>query len=132
MNIEGVWFNELNSVVEFIVDGITLSGTYQSKVGDVSGIYNLTGQLNLSTETGQALGFVVLWQNEHMDSNAVTSWSGQAQIVDGEEKIVTTWLLTAEQKNSDNDWKSTLIGQDIFTRNPPENKSKGVKAFPQQ
>ena len=131
MNIEGKWYNELGSQVDFEIKGNLLSGKYQTAVGDASGIYLLTGQLNASQEVSQALGFVVVWQNEHKDSNSVTSWSGQAQEIDGEDVITTTWLLTSETE-ADEDWQSTLIGKDVFKREPQKLKNikKAAKPFP--
>ncbi len=131
MNIDGIWYNELGSQVNFAVSGNQLTGTYQTAVGDAIGIYQLIGQVNTSIETGQALGFVVVWQNENKDSNSVTTWSGQAQEIDGEDIITTTWLLTAETE-IDGDWESTLVGKDVFTRNPQNKRSikKSAKPFP--
>ncbi len=81
-------------------------------------------------------GFSLLFNNSCGSSDSVTSLSGQVQIIDGKEKIVTSWLLTT-QTDEDDDWHSTLIGKDVFTREPkPEDKiiksiSKGVKhSFP--
>jgi hypothetical protein len=48
----------------------------------------------------------------------VTGWSGQYQIIDGQETIVAMWLLTIQQRPAD-DWKSTLVGRDTFTRAAP-------------
>jgi hypothetical protein len=33
-------------------------------------------------------------------------------------KILTTWLLTQQTKPAD-EWESTLIDQDVFTKNKP-------------
>lgn len=121
MNIEGIWFNELGSQVFFQVNGNQLTGTYQTAVGDAEGTYPLVGQINTSVNTGQALAFVVVWEKVDEDSNSATAWCGQAQVIDGEDVIVTTWLLTDETEEGD-DWKSTLVGKDIFTRNPQRKK----------
>jgi hypothetical protein len=49
----------------------------------------------------------------------VTAWSGEYRVkhTDGadQEVLKTTWLLTIETKEAD-EWKSTLVGQDVFTR----------------
>ncbi len=131
MDISGIWYNELGSQVEFVVNGSQLTGRYQTTVGNASGYYALVGQINLSGELENALGFVIVWQNEQSDSNSVTAWSGQAQEVDGEEVISTMWLLTSET-DVDADWESTLIGKDVFTRNPQvkKNTRKAAKPFP--
>lgn len=66
----------------------------------------------------------------------MTTWCGQAQLISGIETIVMAWLLTSETDAYD-DWHSTFINKDIFTRSPiekskiQENFSKGFKeAFP--
>ncbi len=123
MDISGLWYNELTSQVEFQVNGNRVIGKYWTAVGDAVGEYSLIGQINNSNNLGQVIGFVVLWQNEFRGANAVTTWSGQVQLDDnGDETIVTTWLLTLET-DVDSDWKSTLIGKDTFTRNP-QNKNQ--------
>jgi len=129
MEIEGKWYNELGSVVNFEVNGGQLSGIYHTAVGDAEGIYPLTGRINTSVETGQAIGFVVVWQNEWRDSNSVTAWSGQTQVINGADTIITTWLLTDETPVED-DWKSTIVGKDTFTRIPQATEKKGAAAFP--
>lgn len=131
MDINGKWYNELGSEVEFKVIENQLTGHYHTAVGDATGIYSLVGQLNSSLDTGQAIGFVVVWQNEHKDSNSVTCWSGQAQAVDGEDLISTTWLLTSETE-ADDFWESTIVGKDMFRRKPTDkqNVKMGVNAFP--
>ena len=98
-----------------------------------SGAYPLVGEINTSPETGQAIGFVVVWQNEKKNSNSVTAWSGQLQLVNDEEVITTTWLLTQETDQED-DWESTLVGKDIFTRYPPIERSKKniAKSYPKK
>jgi hypothetical protein len=60
----------------------------------------------------------VAWVNENGSSHSVTAWSGQLQLIEGQEVLTTIWLLTHETE-PDQDWKSTLIGTDIFTRRSP-------------
>jgi hypothetical protein len=64
---------------------------------------------------GTALGFVVVWQTDAHNANAATTWSGQYQVVDGEEQIFTMWLLSIVNPD-DTDWNSIETGQDVFTR----------------
>ena len=128
MGIDGVWYNELGSCMTLKVDGNYLSGTYETPVGDAKGVYQVRGmRVPGADKSDEALGFVVAWVNDLGSSSSVTSWSGQWQIVDGEEEINTTWLLTSEE-NPDDDWKSTLVGRDIFRRNKPSPKQAKVRA----
>lgn len=132
MNISGTWYNELGSKMVLQVMGKRISGTYHTKVGDASGDYELVGQMDTDNDESTAIGWVVIWNNQYGSSDSVTAWSGQVQEFNGVESIVTTWLLTAETDEGD-DWHSTLIGKDIFTRLEPSqekvtaNAMKGIK-----
>lgn len=125
MPLSGIWYNELNSVMELRLNqisnnGSVITGTYQSKVGDAGGIYSLVGISDEGTgDPTPNIGFSVSWVNPtYGNSNSVTSWSGQLQVIGGEEVITTFWLLTRET-DPVNNWKSTIIGQDVFRRRPP-------------
>lgn len=117
VGIEGKWFNELGSLMTIELIGRTVfSGEYQTRVGDADGIYALSGQTDGDQ---QSLGWTVGWVNaERGDSKSTTSWSGQYQTVGGDETITAMWLLTSDTTTPD-DWKSTLIGKDVYTRMPP-------------
>jgi len=117
MRLDGEWFNELGSKMVLRVDGPSISGTYHTAVGNASGEYALVGRADTPRETSQSVGFVVSWQNEYQSADSLTAWSGQLQVIDGEEMIVTTWLLTIETAPGE-DWKSTMVGRDVFKRNP--------------
>lgn len=120
MTLEGTWHNELGSTMVLKVVGKSISGNYVTGVGDAEGSYDLVGSTDPSpSNEGQAVGWVVVWSNDKKNSHAVTTWSGEYQVNDGQEVITTTWLLTSET-NPDDDWASTLVGQDVFSRNPPE------------
>lgn len=133
MDINGSWFNELGSQMILQVNAKNITGTYHTKVGDASGKYELSGKVDTDNDESTAIGWVVLWNNEFGSSDSVTSWSGQIQVLDGIETIVTTWLLTTET-DEDDTWHSTLIGKDTFTRLEPSadvkeiNLKKGVKS----
>lgn len=119
MAIDGIWYNELGSEMTLSVDGMMVTGTYQTTVGDAQGIYQLVGSVDTEpSNLGQAVGFVVAWVNDYGTANSVTTWSGQWQLIAGEETITTMWLLTAEV-GSPSDWNATLVGKDVFTRYQP-------------
>jgi len=136
MDITGTWYNELGSQMILQIQGKRIVGTYNTRVGDASGNYELVGQMDIDIDESTAIGWVVVWNNQYGSSDSVTAWSGQVQVIDEIEKIVTTWLLTAETEPDDT-WHSTLIGKDTFTRLAPtenkiaENLRAGVKfSFP--
>lgn len=120
MAIDGKWYNELGSWMELDLDsdGRTLTGTYHSAVGNVVKEYRLVGRLDGDPEASTGVGWVVSWQNDESNAHSVTTWSGQYRVVDGQEFITTTWLLT-EEGTPDQDWESTLVGKDLFSRTQP-------------
>jgi len=122
MPITGNWYNELGSMMMLTENGASITGTYQTRVGDASGIYQLVGSIDVDGDpstNGQAVAWVVVWSNAaHGSSHSITAWSGQYQVINGEEEITTLWLLTAEMP-SNSDWASTTVNQDVFTRTPP-------------
>ena len=126
MDLNGTWYNELGSCMTLTVNGNSITGTYQTAVGDASGTYDLVGRTDTDNDESQCVGFVVAWQNQYGSSDSATAWSGQYQIIDGVDTIVTTWLLTQET-NPDDDWASTIINKDLFTKSlPGEEKIKGL------
>ena len=133
MNLNGTWYNELGSSMTLVVNGNSITGTYQTAVGDASGTYDLVGRTDTDNDASQAVGFVVVWQNQSGSSDSVTTWSGQYQNINGIDTIVTTWLLTQET-NPNDDWASTIINKDIFTKTAPIEEEiqrqlkRGVKA----
>jgi hypothetical protein len=118
MDISGDWFNELGSKMVIRVHGTTITGKYQTAVGDADGVYELVGRVSVPDDSNRTLAFVVTWQNEKRKTDSVTAWSGEARELGGTQLITTTWLLTIETVPAD-DWKSTLVGKDLFTRTAP-------------
>jgi hypothetical protein len=121
MSIAGSWYNELGSHMDLhIGDDSSVTGHYWPAVGDARGRYPLFGWVEPAAgQTGStALGWVVLWRNEMWNSHSVTAWSGQYQVVNGQEHVLALWLLAAET-NPDDDWKSTQDGADTFQRTRP-------------
>lgn len=121
MSVAGTWYNELGSVMNLDVDGASITGEYQTAVGDASGTYSLTGSIDTGGDparNGQAIAWVVVWNNPYGNSHSVTAWSGQYQLIDGEEEIETLWLLTSETPPSQ-DWAATQVNKDTFTRTEP-------------
>jgi Avidin family len=123
MGLEGIWYNELNSTMELYVQGSKITGRYNTSVGDADGWYGLVGRTGGSQANKETLGFIVLWQNEKRDTDSVTVWTGELLAdAEGNERIETMWLLTCETSAKD-EWRSTITGKDIFTRDPPSPKS---------
>jgi len=121
MDIKGTWYNELGS--KMVIDPVSngqITGTYVTAVsstGCAKGNFGLVGLTDTDTG-GEAVAFVVRWQNDNSNCESVTAWSGQAQTVNGEDQINAFWLLTVESA-PDQDWYATHVGQDVFTRVQP-------------
>ena len=117
------WYNELGSaMVITCLDNKTgvFHGNYQSLVGSDMDWYVLTGRMDLD---GNTTGWTVNWQNSYRNAHSVTTWSGQKRFNSfGEPVILTTWLLTS-QTTPDMDWKSTLVGSEIFSQTPPSQET---------
>lgn len=120
MGIQGTWYNELNSMMKISGSGANISGVYSSAVG-VSGFYELRGRIDQhpsSTGSGaaSATGWTVVWSNSSHDFGSATSWTGlYFNPSAGTEEIFTLWLLATEVEEG-NQWGSTKVGQDTFTR----------------
>jgi hypothetical protein len=110
--LQGTWYNQLGSELIIEVDGTgAIWGTYRPGAGAVAGkAYPVAGSYD-PRPTGKAtvLGFVVDWTEVH----SVTVWSGQYHHEDG--AIRATWLMATETDVGD-EWKSTLLGHDVFHR----------------
>lgn len=116
----GVWYNELGSTM--VVSEKTdaegqFTGSYHTIVGVAEKEYPVVGRYDVGGDaTHGTMGFTVQWHNAFLNSKSVTTWSGQRQTdAAGGEAILTTWLLTAETKSPD-DWSSTRVGTNFFTR----------------
>jgi Avidin family len=119
--ITGTWYNQLGSIMIVTATGDGgLTGTYESAVGNAENKYVLTGRYDNAPATdgsGTALGWTVAWRNEFRNAHSVTTWSGQYFGGD-QERIITQWLLTSGTTSA-NEWRSTLVGHDLFTRTEP-------------
>jgi hypothetical protein len=125
----GTWYNELQSQMILNVSPTgELTGTYDSQVGHAPGPQPLVGKIDMTAvDNSQVLGWVVRWNNPAKPLDAVTVWCGQYQIINGEEVITTQWLLTEATDVAD-DWESTLIGHDLFTRNKATDKAVQMRS----
>ncbi|MET8942770.1 avidin/streptavidin family protein [Streptomyces sp. NPDC004542] len=119
MSIDGEWYNEFGSQMRLEADPHgSVSGEYVTAVGHAPGTYLLTGRHDGPTGPGHgsALGWTVAWRNDHGNLGSVTSWSGQ--FMTDPERVLTTWLLTRSAPTAET-WESTVVGQDVFTRQKP-------------
>jgi hypothetical protein len=120
MKLDGVWYNELGSKMVLRVEAGAITGTYETLVGDARGSYRLVGRTETTPSASQSVAFVVCWDNETVSNRCCTAWCGQLQLDGrGDETIATTWLLRGDG-DATTRWKSTIVGQDLFRRQPPD------------
>ncbi len=117
MKLDGKWWNELGSEMALRVEDGRLSGTYESKVGDAKGRYELIGFIDVK-DRRPTLGWTVTWTNDRKHAPATSTWCGEVISVQGTQEIVTTWLVVSSMPKKDL-WKATLVGQDVFRRRKP-------------
>ena len=72
--------------------GYTIQGVSSSK---------LVGHTSISAEH-DTFGMTVMWQN----GRSVTSWTGQCHICNGEETLMTTWIMTSKVETCEENWKA--------------------------
>jgi avidin family protein len=121
MSLEGNWYNELNSSMKLEVNGNVITGVYTNAAGQATGDFKLYGVIEPSpVDSNQVLAWVVTWVrlSDGKNFHSVTAWSGQYQSIDQQEVLTTEWLLTSETDPND-DWASTMVGHDVFTRTVP-------------
>lgn len=121
MDLTGQWYNELGSTMNLTVSGNMISGEYFSAVGEAQGPYPLVGYFDASDEN-PTLGFTVAWQNDQEVAHSVTTWCGQAMTIGGNEYITAMWLLATSAAQADQ-WQSTMVGQDSFSRTQPSKEA---------
>jgi hypothetical protein len=128
VKLHGVWWNELGSKMVIKLDPHdpkTFRGFYHTNVGNAQEKkYPLVGRCDVRGLKSKMVAFVVAWNADPPAGGAppvdpsVTAWCGQLQMVKGREVIATTWLLDRLTAPAD-DWESTLVGMDYFTRKKP-------------
>ncbi|ARE77667.1 MULTISPECIES: streptavidin [unclassified Streptomyces] len=120
-SVLGTWYNQLGStmVVTKAANG-GFVGTYESAVGNAEKRYVMTGRYDSAPATdgsGTAVGWTVAYRNAYRNAHSVATWSGQ-YIGGSQERIVTQWLLSYGTTAADQ-WKSTVVGHDEFSRVKP-------------
>ena len=122
--IAGTWYGQRGSRLELVLthEGHVEGKYYTSNDDEAHSVFDLIGTSDTRSFVGsRSVGFVVCWNKEYVNQHSVTAWSGQYQIVNGEEVLVTNWLLTRETQPADC-WAATMIGHDTFKRVPVSNE----------
>ena len=116
MSLLGKWHNELGSTlnIEKEENGV-LEGVYETAVssgGCAQGSFPLHGTTDVDSG-GQTFGFSVTWKNEKSSCQSTTAWAGHYR--EDLERLIAFWLLATKTDPKD-EWGSTLVGEDVFTR----------------
>lgn len=92
MDVNGLWYNELNSIMYLEVKGKELNGLYMSAVGDAAGPYELVGFVDAGDET-PTLGWVVTWQNSSKQARSVITTTTMPSDIQSssEEEMLWEW-----------------------------------------
>ncbi len=118
--LAGTWYGQRGSrlVLSVAHDGRIEGKYHTSNDNEPHTTFDVSGMSDTRAFGGsRSVGFVVCWNNEYVNQHSVTAWSGQYQIINGEEVLATSWLLTRETAPED-DWAATMVGQDTFRRAP--------------
>ena len=129
MIVAGSWYNELGSQMDLnVADDGSVTGQYWTAVADAAGRYLLVGWAEpaAGVSGSVAAGWPLCDAHAGRNSHSVTTWSGQYQVINGEEHILALWLLATETTVGE-DWKSVLIDTDTFQCTQPEATQTAVR-----
>ncbi len=112
VDFTGTWRNQHGSILELeVVDG-TVSGRFESGVGD-------DGQMQWVDVSGRALGDVITFNAVYANYGIVVAWVGQYSAADGAGAIHTHWIHATNVPDPGEKewmWFSNRIGSDVFRR----------------
>ncbi|XP_062596648.1 streptavidin-V2-like [Saccostrea cucullata] len=111
--LAGKWKNELGSKMEITCNEGTISGRYESTVGQAVNWYDLSGRYLQVNEKDFMVGWSVAWKNQDEDAKSLTSWTGVYYAE--KDEIWTQWILGAF-KNQTDYWRIYYTNQNVFTR----------------
>jgi len=117
MSVTGVWANKRGSLMVLREDSSGhLTGTYRSAAGRDLQVRELAGRTSPVEGDKQMLGFCVCLHTDqpstHVGHASVGTWSGWAR----NNTLTTRWLLTRSISREEDEWSSTIIGQDSFEK----------------
>ena len=117
MSVTGVWVNKRASVMVLREDPSgNVTGKYRSAAGRDLQVRDLAGRTSPVEEDKQMVGFSVCFHTDQPSSQfgraSVCTWSGWIQ----NNTLTTRWLLTRNVSREEDDWSSTIVGQDSFER----------------
>ena len=117
MSVTGVWTNKRGSLMVLREDSSGhLTGKYRSAAGRDLQVRELAGRTSPVQGDKQMLGFSVCFHTDRPSTQfghaSVCTWSGWAR----NDALTTRWLLTRSMNREEDEWSSTIVGQDSFEK----------------
>lgn len=117
MSVTGVWVNKRASVMVLREDPSgNVTGKYRSAAGRDLDVRELAGRTSPVDGDKQMVGFSVCFHTDQPSSQfgraSVCTWSGWAR----HKTLTARWLLTRNVSREEDEWSSTIVGQDSFER----------------
>lgn len=105
----GTWKNQRESILKLKANGGSVTGTFESAVGD--------GGKVVVDVAGRILGDRITFHAVYEQFGTLVSWVGQVD--ETNKKIETVWLHASdipEEHEKDALWSAIRTGGDVFTR----------------
>lgn len=117
MSVTGVWVNKRASVMVLREDSSGhVTGKYHSAAGRDLQVRELAGRTCPIDGDKQMVGFSVCFHTDQPSTQfghaSVCTWSGWVR----NNMLTTRWLLTRNVSREEDEWSSTIVGQDCFER----------------
>jgi hypothetical protein len=117
MPVTGVWVNKRASVMVLREDSSgDITGKYRSAAGRDLQVRELAGRTSPIEGAKQMVGFSVCFHTDQPSTQfghtSVCTWSGWAR----NNTLTTRWLLTRSVSREEDEWSSTIVGEDSFER----------------
>jgi avidin family protein len=117
MPVTGLWVNKRASVMVLREDlSGHITGKYRSAAGHDLEVRELAGRASPIDGDKQMLGFSVCFHTNQPSPQfghaSVCTWSGWVR----NNTLTTRWLLTRSMSREEDEWSSTIVGQDSFEK----------------
>ena len=117
-NVSGIWYNDLGSeiILNQTENGI-ITGEFRTAVerkkGAAGGSHSLVYGSGMYGKPNTTFSLIIVWRG----GASVTGWVGECHFCTNNTAVLqTNWLLRSKIDKCDDAWKSTLYGENIFTR----------------
>ena len=117
MPVTGVWVNKRTSIMVLREDSSGhITGKYRSAAGRDLQVRELAGRASRLDGDKQMVGFSVCFHTDQPSTQfghaSVCTWSGWLR----NNTLTTRWLLTRNVSGEEDEWSSTIVGEDCFEK----------------